>query len=195
MILFGVILLLALTIIMYHKIRLHICELCRYKCAEIVNRMITDVVSEIGDRDNTYYRIEYDDQGKIVSALADSQALNRLQNDLRAGLNERLSQNGYDSVTLTVGDISDIEIFSGKGAELSFGFQQTGKVDTELLSSFDSAGINQTRFRASVRITVEFRAMLPSGSEVITVEQEYVAADAVIVGEIPDIYPFTSLGA
>lgn len=187
-ILLAVLLLTAAAILLHLRIKRQITELCRYKCAEAVNRMITETVSELPPPDSSYYRIKYDSSGKIVSASADSASLNELQNRIRAGLNTKLSSAAYDTMTVALGDLTEIELFSGRGPELSIGFQQSGLVSTELVSSFEHAGIDQTRFRASVLITVEFKALLPSGSEVITVEHEYIAADVLVVGEVPAVY-------
>lgn len=181
------IVILVLTVVLFHRrLKSHVSDLCRYKSAELVNRMISETISEIGVTDTQLYRINYDGTGKIVSAAANDQALNYLQNRLRSELNERLSENTYGDVSLTLGDLTDIGLLNGKGAELSFGYQFSGEAVTEFFTSFEPSGINQTRFRASVIIKAEIKVFVEGKAEEVTVEQEYIAADALIVGEVPD---------
>ena len=178
----------AVLVLFIHKtIMTHINELIRYKCSELVNNMIYETISELGDQ-GELYRILRDEKGSINSVCADTDKLNILQNELRNGLNRRLASDRYNELVITLGDLTDITYFSGRGFELHIGFQQTGAANTEIVTEFTSAGVNQTRFRASIIISAEFKALSPYGNDPITVTQEYVAADEVIVGAVPSFY-------
>lgn len=182
------VIIIAVLVLFIHKtIMTHINELIRYKCSELVNNMIYETISELGDQ-GELYRIIRDEKGSINSVCADTDKLNILQNELRNGLNRRLASDRYNELVITLGDLTDIIYFSGRGFELHIGFQQTGAANTEIVTEFTSAGVNQTRFRASIIISAEFKALSPYGNDPITVTQEYVAADEVIVGAVPSFY-------
>lgn len=182
------VIIIAVLVLFIHKtIMTHINELIRYKCSELVNNMIYETISELGDQ-GELYRIIRDEKGSINSVCADTDKLNILQNELRNGLNRRLASDRYNELVITLGDLTDITYFSGRGFELHIGFQQTGAANTEIVTEFTSAGVNQTRFRASIIISAEFKALSPYGNDPITVTQEYVAADEVIVGAVPSFY-------
>ena len=182
------VIIIAVLVLFIHKtIMTHINELIRYKCSELVNNMIYETISELGDQ-GELYRIIRDEKGSINSVCADTDKLNILQNELRNGLNRRLASDRYNELVITLGDLTDITYFSGMGFELHIGFQQTGAANTEIVTEFTSAGVNQTRFRASIIISAEFKALSPYGNDPITVTQEYVAADEVIVGAVPSFY-------
>ena len=182
------VIIIAVLVLFFHKtIMTHINELIRYKCSELVNNMIYETISELGDQ-GELYRIIRDEKGSINSVCADTDKLNILQNELRNGLNRRLASDRYNELVITLGDLTDITYFSGRGFELHIGFQQTGAANTEIVTEFTSAGVNQTRFRASIIISAEFKALSPYGNDPITVTQEYVAADEVIVGAVPSFY-------
>ena len=182
------VIIIAVLVLFIHKtIMTHINELIRYKCSELVNNMIYETISELGDQ-GELYRIIRDEKGSINSVCADTDKLNILQNELRNGLNRRLASDRYNELVITLGDLTDITYFSGMGFELQIGFQQTGAANTEIVTEFTSAGVNQTRFRASIIISAEFKALSPYGNDPITVTQEYVAADEVIVGAVPSFY-------
>ena len=182
------VIIIAVLVLFIHKtIMTHINELIRYKCSELVNNMIYETISELGDQ-GELYRIIRDEKGSINSVCADTDKLNILQNELRNGLNRRLASDRYNELVITLGDLTDITYFSGRGFELHIGFQQTGAANTEIVTEFTSAGVNQTRFKASIIISAEFKALSPYGNDPITVTQEYVAADEVIVGAVPSFY-------
>ena len=187
-ILFVIVLIIAGLTVLHHSIKEHLAELCRYKCSEIVNDIITGASESEALKNKTYYRITRDDLGRIVSVEADTALLNEAQSFLRRSVSERLSSNEYDHITVTLGDLTNITYFSGRGPDLHIRFQQSGIADTSLDTSFNSAGINQTRFLVKIRISVEFTAFLPTGQEDITVSCDYIAADTVIVGELPDYF-------
>lgn len=182
------VIIIAVLVLFIHKtIMTHINELIRYKCSELVNNMIYETISELGDQGELYWIIR-DEKGSINSVCTDTDKLNILQNELRNGLNRRLASDRYNELVITLGDLTDITYFSGRGFELHIGFQQTGAANTEIVTEFTSAGVNQTRFRASIIISAEFKALSPYGNDPITVTQEYVAADEVIVGAVPSFY-------
>ena len=184
--LFVIIIAAAGLILLHGAVKQHLAELCRYKCGEIVNNILTETARDASTGRSDYYTVRRDGTGRIISVEANTRAMNELQNALRNSVNSRLSASEYDIVSLTLGDLTDIAFFSGRGPDISIRYQQSGTADTKLLTSFESAGINQTRLRVSVLVSVEFTAFLPTGEENLTISQEYIAADTVIIGEIPE---------
>ena len=186
--LFIAIFIIVVFVVIHQSVKHHLAELCRYKCGEILNNILSEAASEAASLDADYYRIKRDSKGRIVSVEADTAAVNKLQSFLRSRVNESISSNEYDKVTLTLGDLTDIAYFSGRGPEISIRYQRSGTADTRLKTSFEGAGINQTRFKVSIIVSVEFTAFLPTGEESLAISEEYVAADTVIVGEVPDYF-------
>ncbi len=186
--LFIAIFIIVVFVVIHQSVKHHLAELCRYKCGEILNNILSEAASEAASLDADYYRIKRDSNGRIVSVEADTAAVNKLQSFLRSTVNESISSNEYDKVTLTLGDLTDIAYFSGRGPEISISYQRSGTTDTRLETSFEGAGINQTRFKVSIIVSVEFTAFLPTGEESLAISEEYVAADTVIVGEVPDYF-------
>ena len=82
----------------------------------------------------------------------------------------------------------ELPFFSGRGPEISLKLHQVGAVDTEIHSEFISEGINQTKHRISVLVTVEISAILPLHSTDIKISDEFLVSETVIVGEIPNVY-------
>lgn len=188
-VLFVLVFIIAAFTIVNRCISRHLSELCRYKCSEILNNILSDAASEAACKEQSYYIVTRDSSGKIQSVEADTSAVNGLESFLRKRVNERISSDDYDEVDFTLGDLTDIACFSGRGPDICIRFQRCGTADTKYETAFETAGINQTRLKVSVLVSVEFTAFLPAGEENFTVSEEFVASDTVIVGEVPDRYP------
>ncbi|HHX58006.1 MAG TPA: sporulation protein YunB, partial [Clostridiales bacterium] len=63
-----------------------------------------------------------------------------------------------------------------------------GNVKTNLKSEFTPAGINQTRHRILIDITVQLLIVMPSKSEIAEISIDYVLAETIIVGDVPENY-------
>ena len=61
-------------------------------------------------------------------------------------------------------------------------------METALISSFQSAGINQTLHRILVQIKVDISAIIPGYTASGTIDTQFVIAETVIVGNVPEAY-------
>ncbi|MBQ2581918.1 MAG: sporulation protein YunB, partial [Ruminococcus sp.] len=87
-----------------------------------------------------------------------------------------------------IGTLSGITFLAGRGFDLELKLHQLGSVSTRIRSEFDDCGINQSRYRVYINISVELSAVLPIRTTEITVESQYLLAEKVIVGDVPDAY-------
>ena len=55
-------------------------------------------------------------------------------------------------------------------------------------SSFYTEGINQTMHRLIMRVQTTIRILVPLSAENVTVSMDFVIAEQIIVGRIPDSY-------
>ena len=63
-----------------------------------------------------------------------------------------------------------------------------GTVEASFDSEFDSAGVNQPRHRIWLELQVPVQVMLPGGMLETTVVTRLLAAETIIVGQVPDAY-------
>jgi len=167
-------------------------EICEYKgrntATDIVTSAVEDQLEKETADNRSYIDIKRDADGNIVSIETDTTAVNELQKNVRQSVNEALSEIENKKLSLPLGTLSGITFFSGRGPEISLKLHQVGAVDTEIHSEFISEGINQTKHRISVLVTVEISAILPLHSTDIKISDEFLVSETVIVGEIPNVY-------
>ena len=124
----------------------------------------------------------------ISSGRKPAAAANRLKNQLTEEVSCGLSELDENGISIPIGTLLGIPVFSGKGHGIDLGVQQLGAVKSEFSSKLEAAGINQTRLTVYVTITVEIRAILPNGHRDISVCEEQIINDSLIVGDIPQYY-------
>ena len=63
-----------------------------------------------------------------------------------------------------------------------------GTVKTRIINQFDEAGINQTRHRIQLQVTVDMLSVLPGYRISSEAQTTVVLAETIIVGLVPDAY-------
>ena len=181
------ILLAAVTAVMVQELSEHFAEIAEFRSREAAADVMTEAVEETLSScgEDTLYRINTDSSGRVMSAQLDTVAANRLKNTLTRQIELGLEEMGDEGVLIPLGTLLGIPVFSGRGTSLRLGVQQLGAVDSEFSSSIESAGINQTRLTVYVKVTAEIRIILPDGHKDISISEDYIINDSIIVGDIP----------
>ena len=175
---------------MAHELNEHLAEMTEYRGREAAEEVITSAVDRTMRRfgNKQLYSLTYDGSGRVVSAQLDANAVNSLKNILTEEVGRGLDELGENGISIPIGTLLGVPLFSGKGAAFELGVQQMGAVTSEFSSKLESAGINQTRLTVCVTVTVEIRAILPDGHTDITAREEHIISDSLIVGDIPETY-------
>jgi sporulation protein YunB len=168
----------------------HMSEISSFKGNEIANSVISGAVEKTVDdfSDTEFLTVIRDSENRIVSAQINSAEVNNLSNTLTLRINDSLSDIENSSVKIPIGTLTGTAFFTGRGFNVNLRLQQLGNVKSEMKSSFKSAGINQTKFSLYIEISVEMKAILPFSSDIVTVTNEYLVSETIIVGEIPQVY-------
>ena len=77
------------------------------------------------------------------------------------------------------------EIIGPAGPDIPVFITLSGTADSDFEESFESAGINQTVHKLSLRITADIRILTPSGTVSESVSTSVLIAETVIIGSVP----------
>lgn len=160
-----------------------------------VRSQVTAAVEQWAARDLQERGVDYSDfvtitrneAGEITALSADMARLNLLRAELSAHLLERL-EDGQLELTVPVGSLLPIEPTWARGPELHLRALALGTASAEFESEFTSAGINQTRHRLWLELSVPVTVLLPGGGEELTVDSRLCVAETVIVGQVPQTW-------
>ena len=150
-----------------------------------------DIIGEVAEREimkNSYddiVKIERDDSGRITSITGDTKKLNLLKLRISNELSQIMLKRTDDVVSVPLGSLTGIDFLTGRGPKINVRVYWVSGVDSEVLTSFTEAGINQTNYRVLINFKVQV-GMMFAGREIGTfVDTDICIAETVIVGEIP----------
>lgn len=154
------------------------------------NRIITETVSAYVEANEYTYSdfatVLYDTDGHAVSVEALTANINRVQSELANQINKKLLDNKQTSAKIALGSLSGSYLLAGRGSEVTVRICPVGDAVVTLKSTFDSAGVNQTRHRIYADISANLISSIPLYSFETSESFEFLIAETIIVGNVPD---------
>ncbi len=165
----------------------------------MATRIINDAVyNELANEDFGYSElvtVVYNDNGAITSIESNMVNINRLKAKITKSVNDELEYLDSQDLSISLGTISGFSSFYNQGPLIPVTVRPEGYAETSLISAFESAGINQTLHRILVEINVDISAIIPGYTASAIVETQFIVAETVIVGSVPDSYTHVITGS
>ncbi len=163
-----------------------------YRCKLIADRAVSRAVtSHLETTDEDYSDIisfVYDEEGKIGALRTNPPKINIMKSAVMERVNTELSSIKAEKVGITLGTLSGVSYLYGIGEEIMFTVRPVGVARSTLYSKFESSGINQTMHSVVLEIDTEVSPLIPGVTETFTVTTEFIIAQTVIIGEVPDSF-------
>lgn len=170
-----------------------------YQSKILATRIINDAIyAQLDDDDFNYsslVNLVYNNENEVASIESNMLNINKLKAKINNGINDELADLEHHNLSISLGTISGVTSFYNIGPLIPVKVQPEGYVETSLISSFQSAGINQTLHRILVQIKVDISAIIPGYSASGTVDTQFVIAETVIVGNVPEAYTHVITGS
>ena len=132
--------------------------------------------------------INKNEDGEIISVTSDTNTINKIKLNLSEKIIEKLKPSGSQEIGIPIGNLTKTYILSGRGPEIPIKVITTSSPNITIESSFESAGVNQTKHKISLFTTVEIQIILPYETLTKTVSYESLISETIIVGKVPDVY-------
>lgn len=162
------------------------------ECHLTVSEMINTAVSEELSREDISYtrlvQLSTNPDGEIISVESNVVNINKLKTGITQRLEAELRAMESADIGIPVGTLSGISLLHGRGFEVGMAIKPIGYPQTKIVSEFTEAGINQTRHRIIIEITVDADAVIPGFSSEVSVSTSIIAAETIIVGRVPDAF-------
>lgn len=167
-------------------------DMARQRTLQLINSAVSDIIAESGSM--RYIDVRYDAMGYISSVETDIEGINGLQTLAAGKINGRFAQLSDNTIKIPAGTLTGSALLSGKGFEIDFKAVQTGSASAVMASTFTDAGVNQTIHKIALTVSAEGAVIVSGRSERFEVRQEYILADTVIAGKIPESYTYVTGG-
>lgn len=150
-----------------------------------IEKSASEYLSQNSCRYSDFASIKYDSSGRVTAIEAIPDNINRVQSELSLMINNRLEKSG-DYAKIPVGSLTGSYMLAGKGFDIRLRICPARKASVSLKSDFTSAGNNQTCHRISAVVTAEIKSSLPLYDFETGTEAEFLLAENVIVGDVPE---------
>lgn len=161
--------------------------------SDAVSQAVIDVMAE--NRDIEYITITRDDKKNIKSVDIDADTVSVLAQKITLTAQSYINKVGSDGIKIPIGSLSGVTVFTGLGPDINIKIYLVGSTQTQIMSVFSSAGINQTIHRLYFNITGNIAVAVPGLPSRLKTGAQVLMSETIIVGEVPPTYlQSTSVG-
>lgn len=167
-------------------------ELAETQIKNATSDLTNDALTELLARDSVAYdRIVYfekDLNGRITAMKTNILEVNRMKTEILEIINQEILDWDTAKLGIPIGSLIFPELFAGKGFCIPVHVLSIRNSDASFESRFQQAGINQTLHRLMMEVNVDASILVLGQTESFFLTSEVVAAETVIVGEVPGTF-------
>ena len=174
------------------NIRPGITDITRVKAEEIcndaVNVAVLDVLEENHFEYSDFATVSFNNQ-TVTNISSNSVSTNKFKSLVAIKAQDEIDNMSGTEITYKLGDFSSSSLLTGRGPDIVIKLYLTSSVTTDIISDFESCGINQTKHTISIEVTSKVYITSDADEETYTVVVTTVPiAENIIVGDTPSIY-------
>ncbi|WP_367925205.1 sporulation protein YunB [uncultured Ruthenibacterium sp.] len=174
------------------QLRPVITTMAEYQCRVVsilaMNEAVMDELEQEPNIGAELVHVDTREDGSVVSVEIDSVEMNRLQARLTDAVTNRLLGIQQQDIGIPLGTLTGWQLLAGRGPKIHLQILPTSFVESDIVDSLETAGINQTQHRIFIDFKVEMSAIMPGYSTSVVVENQVCVAQTLIVGEVPQFY-------
>jgi len=134
------------------------------------------------------YKIHKDSAGNISMITADSYKFNSLTTLIANSVGSYLTDYINLGVDVPISVFSGISILQGFGSKIKMKLIAINSVKCDVVSKFESAGINQTRHTLYLEVTPDIAVVTRFSTKKLIDKISVMLYDNIIVGKVPEVY-------
>lgn len=157
------------------------------KISNCTNKVVNDYLSDADIQYSDIITREKNDEN-VSSIFANTPNLNRIKSKIVVLVEKELSKYNCLETVVQLGSLSGLNVFSNRGPDIHILYDLYCTTSAEFTSEFSSAGLNQTCHTISINISIKYCLVLNDGDHVSTVNNDFIVAETVIVGDVPSAY-------
>ena len=132
--------------------------------------------------------VERDEAGGIAAITTNALQINRIARDTAYMSQENLQKMSEGGVDVPLGAFTGIEAWAGFGPRVNIQIIPISNVACRFVSSFQNAGINQTKHSIYLEIVADISIIMPAGTSNFASLTEVLICESVLLGTVPDTY-------
>lgn len=187
-----IIILSAIFIFVTNKITPTIYKKCKFEIEKFaineINKAITEAIDEFGYNYEDYITIKTSEQGNVIAIYTNAKQITTIHNAIIEKINKELNDIKYQHIDIALGSLTGIIWLSSRGPHIPIKIAYKGLTNSEIISSLEESGINQTLHKLHIVVTADMVGFLPFHTENVEVKSDCMLAESFIVGQVPKHY-------
>lgn len=164
-------------------------ELAEQYAVQAAQQSMNDGISQyLANGTGSLLYIQSDEENIVRSVETNMAEVNRVKIGVTECLLENFADLQQQTAEVPMGMLLGSQLFAGMGPKLPCRFYSKGSFTVRLESRFEEAGINQTRYQLMLCAEADMTALLAGSKVQVTVPTEYLLAETILAGEIPESY-------
>lgn len=131
---------------------------------------------------------QYDSDEKINSLTVDIIALNTFGNELGKNIDRNIDSFIVKENSVPISMLIGEQLLAGIGPDVKFYITMKGNSSSKFTDLFESAGVNQTRHKIMLDVTVEMYVVFSGMVETVTYKSNVCVAESILVGVTPSTF-------
>lgn len=165
---------------------------CRVASILAMNEAVEEELQSSPGASAQLVQVEKTPDGTVSAIEINAVEMNGLKTRLTNAVSKRLEEMEDQEIDIPLGTLLGWQVLAGRGPDVKLRVVPASFVESDILDTLETAGINQTQHRIFICFTVEMSAILPGYSTSVTVENQVCVAQTLIVGKVPQFYATTS---
>lgn len=163
------------------------------KQAEILSmNTVCDAVENAIEKLNYSYSdlavVRYSDTGNVQAIETDTLKINKIKTMISKQVEDEIEVIRDNEIKIPLGAFTYITVLSNFGPEIPVNFSIVGAFNCEIISTFESTGINQTIHHIKLIVTSKIMTTSLDYSGDIVFTTDFELAQTVIIGTVPNYY-------
>ncbi|BCI60385.1 sporulation protein YunB [Solibaculum mannosilyticum] len=184
--------LLGLFLIIQARIRPILVDMATNQSQIVVNQAVNEAIMEVLNEQQISYdsliHLTTDSQDNVTSIETNIVQMNRLKASISQSVQDKLVNLDKPVIDIPLGSLLGDNLLSGFGPNLHARLQMSGSIVPQVESEFSDAGINQVLHQLVLKMNTQFVVIMAGQNIIIDVPSEFVIAESIIVGEVPQAY-------
>jgi sporulation protein YunB len=132
--------------------------------------------------------IQLNSEGKVALIQPNTGEINRISAETMLAVQKRLQGLPKFTVKISMGQVVGSKIMASFGPDIAVKVLPIGFVESAINDRFDLAGINQVRHRIYLTVKAVVKMVIPLVNQEVEVNTDVPLTEAVIVGDVPNVY-------
>jgi len=157
----------------------------------VINILINDTVQKTFSGKESYdelVSINKNGKGEIEAITTNTSKVNILSSKIAIEIQKKLNSQNRVFVNVPLGSLLGKTILYNSGPDIYLTVKQNGSIETDFISEFSEAGINQTKHRILLLIKTNVMVKTAFIKNSYSIVTTVPVAETIIVGKVPTIY-------